>query len=272
MSEQPRTAVLSFRQVRAAPYYAHGFHLAELFADVFDASTHFVREPSSRVQQLALEKGRGLGLARRLPGRAGLRPEPDHLGAEDLLFVVAHDMGDLDLLFAAAGDWIESPATKVLVLIEVWSNDAERYPECFRRVVSHFDAVFCTLQEGIASLSAASGKEVQSLAQAVDILSTPWSDSPSIDVLTIGRRSPSQHELFGNWAALRHGWYHYDTLPIAGVKDVDAHRFITAQLISARRGLGLQLRPVRSSRTDRFNPRDRHPVLRERCRWRRDRG
>ncbi|MFN8051611.1 MAG: hypothetical protein U0Q22_09260 [Acidimicrobiales bacterium] len=227
-----RTAVVSFRECRSGPWNAHGFALTDLMAEAFDASVLTMHNPSTFSHQVLAAKGRGLEVLRRLPGRSRVSPTASSVGPIDLLFVVAHDATDLDQLFATEPDWLTSDATKVLVLVEVWANDARSWPASFARVLPHFDAVFCTLEEGIVALQEASGCEVEVMAQAVDVLGTPFRVEPRIDVLTIGRRAPAQHELFERWADETGGWYHYDTLPAGSVADVDLHRKVTATLLA----------------------------------------
>lgn len=227
----PTTAVVSFRDIRPGPWNAHAFALTDLVAEAFGATTLVAREPSSATHRGLAGLGKRLDLVRRLPGRARLEPAAAP-GAHDLLFVVAHDATDLDLLFAAEADWLDTRAFKILVLVEVWERDARRWPESYRRVLPHFDAVFCTLEEGIDALSEVSGTHVEVMAQAVDVLNAPFSLDPRLDVLTIGRRAPLQHQLIERWAAEHDGWHHYDTLPAGITSDVDLHRRVTATTLS----------------------------------------
>lgn len=228
----PSTAVITFRDVRHGPWNAHGFALTDLFADAFDATTLRVADPTNYSHQVLASQGKRLDLVRRLPGRSTVQPPVSSLGPTDLLFVLAHDATDLNQLFASEADWLDTPATKVLVLIEVWANDARKWPQSYARVLPHFDAVFCTLEEGIEALQEASGVAVQVMAQAVDVLATPFRPEPRLDVLTIGRRHPAQHRLIEAWADEHNGWYHYDTLPAGRVNDVDLHRKVTAMMLS----------------------------------------
>lgn len=99
-------------------------------------------------------------------------------------------------------------------------------------MLPHFDAVFCTLEEGIDALIEASGTHVEVIGQGVDVLATPFHPEPRLDVLTIGRRAPAQHELLARWAEERDGWYQYDTLPAGQVADIDLHRKVTAEMLS----------------------------------------
>ena len=115
----PSTAVVTFRDVRHGPWNAHGFALTDLFAEAFDATTLRVADPATYSQQVLASKGKRLDLVRRLPGRSTVRPPVSTLGPTDLLFVVAHDATDLDQLYVTEPDWLESRATKVLVLVEV---------------------------------------------------------------------------------------------------------------------------------------------------------
>ena len=232
MWSPPSTAVISFRDVRHGPWNAHGFALTDLIADAFDATVLTVHDPSSFTHMVIASKGKKLDWVRRLPGRSSVSPTVASLGPLDLLFVVAHDATDLNQLFVTEPDWLESSATKVLVLVEVWASDADRWPGSFRRVLPHFDAVFCTLEEGIGALQSASGVAVEVMAQAVDVLNAPFRVDPHLDVLTIGRRHPAQHELLDGWASATGGWYHYDTLPASRVGDVDLHRQVTATMLS----------------------------------------
>lgn len=228
----PRTAVISFRDVRHGPWNVHGFALTDLVARAFDAPTLTVQDPSSAGHRLLAGRNKRLDLVRKLPGRSSLSPTAASVGPLDLLFVVAHDATDLDQLFASEPDWVDSATTKILVLVEVWAADARRWPGAFARVLPHFDAVFCTLEEGIDALIEASGTHVEVIGQAVDVLATPFHAEPKLDVLTIGRRAPAQHDLIGRWAEAREGWYHYDTLPAGRVADVDLHRKVTAEMLS----------------------------------------
>jgi len=229
----PSTAVISFRDVRSGPWNVHGFALTDLVAEAFDATVLRAADPSRHAHQVVASKGKRLDLVRRLPGRASVSPTIAEVGDVDLLFVVAHDATDLDHLFMAEPDWLADDAvTKVLVLVEVWGSDARTWPLSFSRVLPHFDAVFCTLEEGIDELVAAAGVPVEVMAQAVDVLATPFHAAPRLDVLTIGRRHPAQHRLIEAWADQHEGWYHYDTLPAARVADIDLHRKVTAELLS----------------------------------------
>ena len=261
--ESPRTAVISFRGARTGPWNAHAFALTDLVATAFDAQVLTIHDPSTYSHRVLASKGRRLDLVRRLPGRSRLTPTVTDVGPLDLLFVVAHDATDLNQLFMSEPDWLTSDATKVLVLVEVWAQDARNWPGSFARVLPHFDAVFCTLEEGIEELQRAGGVPVEVMAQAVDVLGAPFHAEPRLDVLTIGRRAPAQHELISRWAAERDGWYHFDTLPAGSTPDVDLHRRVTATLLAQVGGVDLQLRPVRRHRPHRLDPRHRYPVLRD---------
>jgi hypothetical protein len=228
----PSTAVITFRDVRKGPWNAHAFALTDLVAEAFDATTLHVADPTTAVQETLAAKGKRLDLVRRLPGRSSVSPTVASLGRTDLLFVVAHDATDLNQLFISEPDWLDSHATKVLVLVEVWANDARRWPQSFARVLPHFDAVFCTLEEGIEALQDAAGVQVEVMAQAVDVLNTPFRADPGLDVLTIGRRHKAQHELISAWAEEHEGWYHYDTMSAGQVPDVDLHRKVMAMMLA----------------------------------------
>ena len=228
----PSTAVITFRDVRHGPWNAHAFALTDLVASAFGATTLRVSDPTSPAAMLAARKGKRLDLVRRFPGRSHVSPTVDEVGPVDLLFVVAHDATDLDQLFVTEADWYAPNALKILVLVEVWAEDARRWPQSFQRVLSRFDAVFCTLEEGIDALQSASGVHVEVMAQAVDVLNAPFRVNPHLDVLTIGRRHPAQHQLLEAWAAEHDGWYHYDTLPAGRTADVDLHRKVTATMLA----------------------------------------
>lgn len=229
---RPRTTVISFREVRKGPWNAHGFALSDLIASAFDATPLTVHDPTRHAHRVIVGKGKRLDLVRRLPYRSAVSPPISSLPANDLLFVVAHDATDLDQLFVTEPDWLDTRATKILVLIEVWAEDARRWPNSFQRVLPHFDAVFCTLEEGIEELQRASGVHVEVMAQAVDVLNAPFSVDPRLDVLTIGRRHPAQHTLIESWADHHNGWYHFDTLPVGNVRDVDLHRRATGTMLA----------------------------------------
>lgn len=231
-TSSPSTAVITFRDVRSGPWNAHGFALTDLMAEAFGATTLRVADPTTPSHRVLADKGKRLDLVRRLPGRAAVNPPVSSLGGTDLLFVVAHDATDLNQLYTSEPDWLDSRATKVLVLIEVWANDARRWPQSYARVLPHFDAVFCTLEEGIDALREASGVPVQTMPQAVDVLNAPFHAEPRLDVLTIGRRHPAQHRLIEAWAEEHDGWYHYDTLSAGSVADVDLHRKVTATMLA----------------------------------------
>lgn len=229
----PSTAVISFRDVRSGPWNVHGFALTDLVAEAFDATVLRVADPNRHAHQVVASKGKRLDLVRRLPGRASVHPTVADIGRLDLLFVVAHDATDLDQLYMSEPDWlVDDSVTKILVLVEVWGSDARQWPLCFSRVLPHFDAVFCTLEEGIDALVEAGGVPVEVMAQAVDVLATPFHATPKLDVLTIGRRHPAQHHLIEAWAEQHEGWYHYDTLPAARVADIDLHRKVMAELLA----------------------------------------
>ena len=228
----PSVAAITFREAHTGPWNVHGFALTDLVIDVFGANRLAMHNPANYSQQVAASKGKAMHLVRRLPGRARLTPGIGEHAGTDVLFVVAHDSTDLDQLYLTEADWNTPGTLKILVLIEVWANDALRWPKSFERVVSHFDAVFCTLEEGISALSSVTGKDVQVMAQAVDVLNAPFRLDPRLDVLTIGRRAPQQHELIAQWAEHAEGWYHFDTLAANGVEDIDLHRLATGTLLA----------------------------------------
>ncbi|MEZ5253754.1 MAG: hypothetical protein R2689_07815 [Microthrixaceae bacterium] len=226
-----RVGVVSFRGVNNGPWNVHAFGLVDLVLDVFGGTELLVGPTTNRASSTLTTVGKRLDLVRKLPGRVTVSPTVSEAGPFDVVFAIAHDMTDLDRLYLSEADWYSDSAVKILVMVEAWPIDAEQYPLSFARVLSSFDHVYTCLESGAAALEAVSGRPVRVLAQSVDVLGSPWSDRARCDILSFGRRSEPQHELFGRWAGAN-GWYRYDTLPLSDNIDIVTHRRTMAESIA----------------------------------------
>ncbi|NLA34354.1 MAG: hypothetical protein GX868_01555 [Actinobacteria bacterium] len=223
-ADEVRAGVVSFEAVNRGPWNVHAFGLVNLIRTAFHAVTLTVSDATNPAARALTLQGKRLDIVRKLPGRVSVSLAVADVGPLDLLFVVAHDMADLDRLYVSQDDWFSSAATKVLILVEAWPLDAEQHPLCFSRVLPLFDHVYTCLESGQAALATAAQMPVSVLAQSVDVLNTPASLSGRTDILSFGRRAEAQHELFLRWVAERGGWYRFDTLPLADGFDIWLHR------------------------------------------------
>lgn len=172
----------------------------------------------------------------RQPPAAGSIPLSVTGRSYDLIFMPIENIedlflfGDLDPLFASA-------RRRVCWLVEFWANRIPRHAGALD-LLRRFDAVAVGCEGSVKPLQAALGKPCFYLPPAVDALRAWPGERPparSIDVYSMGRRSPSTHAALLRLAAERDWFYVYDTFRGNAVLEPAEHRLLLTNTIKRAR-------------------------------------
>ncbi len=174
----------------------------------------------------SLVRRAGMVASRLVPGASGLlEGELPPVGRYDLVFVGVESLHDLEFVRPLA--WLLRRARASVCLVdEVWRKGLERRTGELR-LLSLFDQVLlgtCGAVDAIADLT---GRPVRYLAPSIDALALcPYPDGPArtIDVYSMGRRSPATHTALLDLADRRRWFYLYDTMTGMGTPDHRQHR------------------------------------------------
>jgi hypothetical protein len=197
------------------------------------------------VQLVAPERGRWFAARSRLSQGVGKRcrivlnpgvPPVRVSGEYDVFFAICDKPSEV-LHVDAVRAWRERCRTSVCVLTELWIKDMPRFRSALA-VLSRFDYVFSSFVHTVEPLQRAIPGRCVYLPPAVDALRFapyPAAVRRSIDVLSIGRRSPRQHEALLALSGAKDVFYVYDTLTGRHTDDLDQHRALVASLVRRSR-------------------------------------
>ena len=146
----------------------------------------------------------------------------------DLMFVVCEKPSDLLNVNVIEG-WKDYCKTSICLLTEFFQKDIPIYKSSLK-VLEKFDHVLFTTV-GIEAFRARLPGSVAYLPPGIDaILFCPYPAAPkrSIDVLSIGRRSPETHRALLKMAHNNEIFYDYDTIKCLTTYNIEDHRFLLA--------------------------------------------
>jgi hypothetical protein len=154
----------------------------------------------------------------------------------DLFFVICHSAGDLRYI-PLIRNLHEKCRRSVCLIEELWPSaikDSYRSLEILR----DFDCVFSNLNSSVDLIREATGRPCYFIPTAVDgvrFCAYPSNPPRSIDVFSMGRRSPNFHRALLEHAAESDFFYFYDTMSNFAVDDPKEHRLMLANLIQRSR-------------------------------------
>lgn len=245
MAERFSTAVLSLRDVRRFPWYAHIRATEDLFVETTGATRLDLQIPSGRTGLAAIDRfghqqsklrraqTRLLRQVRRWPAR--LEPAPGSAPPADLGIMWASDLSDVGTLLDLDPVWTSFARTRVLVLSECWPGDLTMYGARIREVVEGFDAVFLCAENDVLDPIRESGTPLRYLPHGVvtDSYRPSFDGARPVTVLNYGRRDPAQHAALRAWEAATGGWYHYDSMGLGATPDPVDHQRVLGRLMSS---------------------------------------
>lgn len=227
-----RILVATPRRFMKSVVWAYLYELEDIIGAVDHVDfVHFEYEPGSgrRLNRKGgkIERVLGWGLER------ATRLKPIRLQQDyDLFFCVLLSPFHLNYISAIQGlrDHCRSSAC---LIIEVWKDQIEQYPEMLR-VVADFDDVYV----GSSQVSEVVGKVVSGrceyLPPSIDAIRfCPWPNPPNrtIDMYQMGRRSPKTHDALMEIAARDNFFYYFDSTNGSAFRNYADHRIHLANLI-----------------------------------------
>lgn len=231
----PRVLLVSQRASHRHPARSLRFEFEDFVqavdaADLIASDRRVLRGPVAR---------RGAALLERFaPGAYGrLERGPPGLAAEyDLVLVAVESLFDLQLLCPLS--WLLRRARVSVCLVEeVWSKGlAQRTGEL--RLLRGFDHVLLSTCGSVEALAELTGRPCGYLPPSVDALALcPYPKAPArtIDVYSLGRRSPATHAALLALSERRRWLYLYDTLTGARMLDHREHRRLLGEILKRTR-------------------------------------
>jgi hypothetical protein len=231
-AESPRVLIPSLRRVRHHPVFSAVYECEDVIASVSDADVAAMQFRNSTTARLS-------PLTEKVVRRLGRRPigfpyyEPVELEHDyDVLFEFVVGLPEIEVLDGLR-DWRRRCATAVLFIWELWPASLEEF-RAFYRSLDRFDHIYVGTQMVAEQLSARLGREVRWLAPGTDVLRfrPRPPDQRTIDILSLGRRSDTQHQAASQ---LRDelGWHYvYDTASGMSIEDHVEHRTLVAENLS----------------------------------------
>ncbi len=234
--------LLSLRNVEDVVAFCAQYEFEDVIASVTDADMAAPEglegvELSRRAYKLA----RYLTGSRRLADSIAPRLTARRLEKEYDLFLPVFSHPHQLFALSCIPDWRKRCRKAACFIAEAWDH---LLPGYLLELLSEFDHVFIAAQHVIGTVARMIGRPCSYMPHGVDALRfCPWPDPParSIDVCSIGRRSPVTHEKLLEAAQQGRIFYYYDTIkPTAKqvtfhVNSGPEHRFLLATLLKRSR-------------------------------------
>lgn len=151
----------------------------------------------------------------------------------DLFFFMCQFPTELSSLRRLKG-WKERCTFKIAYVLETWSELLEQSKNQLA-LLDDFDIVFVLNKESIPNLSRYTSTQCVFLPTASDcLLKTPFPQPPArtIDVYSMGRRSPAMHEKLCQMMRERPDFlYRYDTMSHGAIPDWADHRLLFSEML-----------------------------------------
>jgi hypothetical protein len=231
-------------RARVLLYSQRNIYRPEVWRCAFEEFERIVQECDA-VDILAPKPGRCFQLRRNNAQRAGkflpiaLNPGIPEIKLDreyDLFLAVCEKPTELLNVNVLKG-WQDKCRTSVCWLPEIWIKELP-YLKSMLKVLSGFDHILLNVARTVGPLSEAIEKQCLYLPAGVDaILFCPHPNAPkrSIDILSIGRRSETTHQVLLQMAMENGMFYVYDTLRDLHAFDIPQHRLLMANMAKRSR-------------------------------------
>nr|WP_156818268.1 glycosyltransferase [Mastigocladopsis repens] len=156
----------------------------------------------------------------------------------DLLFFICQHFWDIACINSIKA-WREKCRKAVLWIDEIWAKEIGDHKTrlCFE-LVKDFDYIFTTQSSSINAITNLVQRPCYSLPYGVDTIKfCPYPQAPqrSIDIYSIGRRSPIVHKALLEMAERKNFLYLFDSLKGLQMTDYKEHRTLYSNLIKRSR-------------------------------------
>jgi hypothetical protein len=157
-------------------------------------------------------------------------------GSYDMLFMFCSYPWDL-VTFHLEDHWKERCKTSTCMIDEIWIKQIPQEIS-YLKLLSKFDHVVLYYSQSVKAVGDVIGKRTHFVPPGVDAIKfCPYPNPPkkSIDVYSIGRRSPATHRKLLDMTKTRNLFYIYDTLSGNRAYDAKEHRGLLADVAKRSR-------------------------------------
>lgn len=227
-ADPARILVFSQRNIFEHAVWRCAFHEFEQLLEDID-SVDVVAPPTSAWYKNGKRLALRLGEHFRRPFNPGVKSVRVDKYYE-LFFVVCQKASELLNVHAVKG-WKDHCRTSVCLITEYYVNEIATTKSCLE-TLAQFDHVLFMFSANGPFQKVIGGKGSY-MAAGIDALRfCPYPDPPtrSIDVLSIGRRSPTTHQALVRMAREGRIFYAYDTIDDLKAYDLDEHRLLMASM------------------------------------------
>lgn len=220
--------MVTLRGVRPVPWYGGLVQAEDVLARCLGARMHAVELAAPRYGRAPVASPhvhRVLAVTR-LGHPYRLDPPPAG-PRSDVVLLLANDLHDVSMLLGLR-QWSELGEVVLVHVAEISPRDLKLYPDVVRHLCDRADHLF-TGTEGLPHERLRRGRvrTVSVVPPLLDVLgfpTRPLAEQRTIDVLNVGRRDRTQHELLRQWAIDNDGYYVRDTGYIPTVTSLADHR------------------------------------------------
>jgi hypothetical protein len=224
----PRILMVSQRNIAPSEVWRSPHYEFEDLVRQFDAVELAAPKPKRRFRSA---NKRSRELARRCPrGLYPGIPKTRVTGRYDMLFVFCSYPWDLVALNLSR-DWKGHFGTSVCMIDEIWVKQISQ-EKAYLDLLSEFDHVVLYYSQSVKAVGEATGVKTHFVPPGVDAIKfCPYPRPPArtVDVFSIGRRSPATHGKLLELARTRGLYYVYDTFSGNRVYSAAEHRRLLAE-------------------------------------------
>jgi hypothetical protein len=242
MSEATTYSVVSLRSIRNVPWYCGLVQAEDVLVDCLGARLHTVEVAGARWERgpaASMHVRRAISLTH-LARPYVIRPAERDVAPTDVVVVFANDLHDAGVLLNVEG-WERLGKKVIVYLVEITGTDLRRYPDVIAHLSRRADGLFTGSEGPSLERFRPAGGRVQTtgvVEPMLDVLAFPDRPDPAqrpVDVVNVGRRSPSQHALLSEWAAAHDGYYVRDQSYLPTVTSLADHRQMFAATLTRSR-------------------------------------
>lgn len=242
----PRVLLFSHRNIYEPEVWRCSFFEFEQILQQIDSVDLLSPKPTkfyNNGKRLALRIGKRFDFPVN-PGIPKIKIERDY----DIFFTVCEKPSELLHITAVEG-WKENCKISICWLPEFYVNDMPQLKSCLK-VLKQFDYVIFMFDKNKPFQDAIPGQGFYLPAGIDAALFCPYPNPPKrfIDVLSIGRRSDTTHQVLLQMARQNKIFYVYDTINDLHAYSVDQHRFLFANM--AKRSRYFFVNPGKIDRPD----------------------
>src|SRR3954471_18496635 len=230
------------RSIRHVPWYCGLVQAEDVLIGCLDARLHTVEVAGPQWERGPIASPhvrRAISLTH-MARPYVLRPPRREVPQADVLVVFANDLHDAGVLLNVDG-WEQLGKKVIVYVVEISGTDLRRYPDVIAHLSRRADHFFTGSEGPSLARFRPLGARVQTTAVVppmLDVLAFPDRPDPSerpVDVVNVGRRSPSQHALLSEWAAEHDGYYVHDPAYLPTVTSLADHRQLFAATLTRSR-------------------------------------